>query len=356
MNGIQMDDLDGLDRLHDLADRVSAPASDMARQAISRRTQVLRRRRQARRAIGGGVLALAVVAGTFAWRDDDRPADVESGLVAPGEEGSFPDLDAYFPGWEVRPVEDFPDAEWDASGLGVVPGAPGSFQVFRRPGELLGPTVVVDHRPASDVIDPEDGFEPVPVGDSQGYLNREGSSRFTLQWYGPGGDNHVTLRSVGLTRDEVLEFADGLRAKDDDIEFPPGPGDDFGFHATVGPNGIEEDPTEPMQELAAVRRVTLVRGSLSVEIASDTRGEAYFEAVLAERLANVEEAEERSLGGRPAVLLRSGGEWSMLWYESDAVVVEVRIAGADRAAAVEVADAFAEMPDDERKALVTPSG
>ncbi|MGH9110694.1 MAG: hypothetical protein ACRDZN_00070, partial [Acidimicrobiales bacterium] len=53
------------DHLHDLADRVAAPATEAARQAIGHRAGVLRRRRQVRNAAGAGVLALAlaVVAG-----------------------------------------------------------------------------------------------------------------------------------------------------------------------------------------------------------------------------------------------------------------------------------------------------
>ena len=62
------------DRLNRLADDLAAPATPDARQAIGRRAATLRRRRQVRNAVGGGLLALLVLGGAMALQID--PADV----------------------------------------------------------------------------------------------------------------------------------------------------------------------------------------------------------------------------------------------------------------------------------------
>jgi hypothetical protein len=77
------------DRLHRLADQVTAPPTAAARQAITRKAGVLRRRRRVRNAVGGGVLALAVVAGGLALMGE--PADdVETDPSGPAGRGSMP--------------------------------------------------------------------------------------------------------------------------------------------------------------------------------------------------------------------------------------------------------------------------
>lgn len=351
----RLDGVGGLRGLHDLADRVSAPPSDAARQAIGRRAGALRRRQRARRAAGGGLLALAVVAGAFAWRGDDRSPNVEAGDPASsGEEGRAPDLTRYLPGWGPVTVQDDPAAPWDSSGLGITPGEPGSLQVFRRPGQLAGPTVVLEHWPASDAVVGETGTTEVDVGGATAYLMEMGPTWFTLDWQPPNGDGHASLRSFGLTRDEVLAFADGLQAKGEAISYPPQPGDVFGFDATVFPQGVEEDPVGPAREVADTRHVRMQREVSSIDIWTDTRGEIVFEAILAERRANAEVAESVSVAGRPAVLLQES-EWTLLWYE-DGVMVEVFMDGLDRTEVEEVVEALDGMPDDELRALVTPAG
>ena len=70
------------DHLHRLADDLAAPATREARAAVRRRAGTLRRRRRARTAIGGGVVAVALVAGVAVLQRDD-PADVEMGPAGP---------------------------------------------------------------------------------------------------------------------------------------------------------------------------------------------------------------------------------------------------------------------------------
>ena len=70
------------DRLTRLADGLVAPATPEARQAIGHRTGVLRRRRRAKRAVGSGVLVLAVIGGIALTRPDQNPEAEVGGSVA----------------------------------------------------------------------------------------------------------------------------------------------------------------------------------------------------------------------------------------------------------------------------------
>src|SRR4029450_10561145 len=84
-------------RLNRLADHVAAPATPDARQAIGRRTARLRRRHQVRNAVGGGLVALLVLAGAAALQANDP--DVETDIAGPGE---LPALT--LEGWQGAPA------------------------------------------------------------------------------------------------------------------------------------------------------------------------------------------------------------------------------------------------------------
>jgi hypothetical protein len=339
------------DHLHHLADRVTAPATPEARQAISRRSGVLRRRRQVRNAVGGGVLALALLAGGLALRGDDRP-DVEMGPAEPGS-GSLPALTVDLDGWAIVDVED------TAFGvhLGDDPVWEGSLQEFRRPGELTGPYVVLQHTVASDALMAEEGDQTVAIGDASGYLRQTGPSSITLRWGPQNSDAHAYLQAWGLSPDEVVEFAQGLEPNDDSIEHPQAPDEQFGFVATWLPDGIEEYPGEPVNaDRPSVRRVFLEResgepGIVRVDIRHGD--EMAFEDSLDDLQVTDGTGERLSILDRPAVLVeRPDNEWLLLWRHTDDAVVVVSLLGVDRSTVDDVADGIREMPEEEWQAVL----
>src|SRR5262245_32316709 len=124
------------DRLNRLADRLEAPATPDARQAIGRRAAMLGRRRQVRNVVGRGLLVLLVAAGALALRLGD-PAYVEIDPAGPPS-GSLPALMADVDGWQVVAAE---DTAAPPDGGATSDPAWGSLQVFRRPGDLTGPSI-----------------------------------------------------------------------------------------------------------------------------------------------------------------------------------------------------------------------
>jgi hypothetical protein len=208
------------DHLHRLADQLTAPPTPAAREAIVRRAGVLRRRRRVRNAVGGGVLALAVVAGVLAVKGE-QPDDVEMGPAGPAGRGSvsLPALTVDLAGWAIVAVE---DTNVPADVAGSEDRAwQGALQVFRRPGDLTGPSVVLHHQAASDPVVAEPGDLTVAVDDTEAYLRRAGEQSLALRWNADHGDAHAGVQAWGLSEDQLIDFADGLRPKDDDISFPP---------------------------------------------------------------------------------------------------------------------------------------
>jgi hypothetical protein len=273
-----------------------------------------------------------VVAGVLAFRGDERHGpDVEMGPITPGEEdeGSLPAITVEADGWEVIDAQEDYDQPWDAGDTNIEFGYVGSLQVFRRPGQLAGPTIVVQHWPASDAVVPRSGEEAVQIGDRQGALHQVDDRRFTLSWNPPTGDSQGYLQAFDLTREQVIDFATGLEAQDGDIDYPPAADDQYGFEATVLPADIEEDPVGPLRERADSRRVELQKGSADVVVSVDDRGEMTFEDKLAGRLINGADVAEVSVEGRPALLVGQGQTWTVLWRHGDANV-EVSITGAER--------------------------
>lgn len=342
------DELHQLHQLHRLADQVSAPASLEARQAIRRRAGVLRRRRQIRRTVAAGALVVLLIGGILALQGRGR-ADLETGPAEPAGEGSLPALTLDLDGWEVVDVSDSYNQPWD-SGLGIEPGMEGTVQAFRRPGQLDGPTIVLQHMSASDAVVPEDGDQTVTIGDREGYLRQVNANSITLRWAPPTGDSQAFLQAYQLSQEQVVQFANGLRARDDDIQFPPRADDQFGFDATELPSGVEEDPMEPPTELADHRQVTLQRGSEQVEIQMDTTGEMGFEGDLIGRLMNDGAMEQITVLDHPAVLFGEVTDtWSLFWQHGDVATVEVFGDGVDPSPIIE---GLREISDDEWQDLV----
>ena len=332
------------DRLSRLADHVAAPATPDAREAIGRRAARLRRRRQVRNAVGGGMFVLVVVAGAVALQARDR--DVETDIAGPGE---LPALTIDLDGWRVVVAAD----TTAGSDTGAVyDPASGSLQVFRRPGDLAGPSVFLRHEAASDVLAPGSGARPVTIGGAEGYLEQTGPDSFTVSW--APDDSHAYLEARGLPQGEVVDFASGLRVKDADIRYPPAPGTRFGFVADRVPGGLEEVPVGPAGTGPSTgRRLVAERGGASIEITIDDRGDAAFETSLAELLAAGGAAEQVSVLGHPAVLVEHPDRrWSLVWRQTDGATVVASLSDVDRATVDDVVGGLDEISEDEWRDLV----
>ena len=317
------------DHLNRLADQLAVPPTPDARQAIGRRATTLRRRRRVRNAVGGGLVALLVVTGARALQVDD-PADVETDVAGPAD-GTLPALTADLDGWRIVEAEDeatTPESAGDVDG----PEA-GSLQVFRRPGSLVGPSIFLHHRAASDAIAAAAGASAVDVGGSEGFLEQAGPDSFTLRWDPRLNDSQADLEARGLTRDQVLAFANGLQGKDDKITYPPKADDEFGFVAGPLPKGLEEDPVQPTSgDQGVVRRLTLERAPGAIVVTVDDGGEVAFETRLGELLASGGTGEEVSVMGHPAVLVEHPDDagWSLVWRQTDGATATASLSDVDR--------------------------
>ncbi|HEX6421385.1 MAG TPA: hypothetical protein VFZ77_22980 [Acidimicrobiales bacterium] len=338
------------DRLRRLAGDLAAPPTGEARAAIARRAGRLRRRR-AVAAAGTGVLAVALAAGLLA-QPRGGPADVETEPAGRGDAG-LPALT--IDGWRVVAAE---DGAADPAGAG--PGAEageGSFQVFRVPGDLSGPSVFLRHEPASDAQGgPEAGEEAVTIGGREGYLQQTGPGGFALRWNPATGDSAARLQAWGLTRDEVLRVARGLRPHEASITFPPAAGTAFGFAAGDLPAGIEEVHPAAAPAAAGGRRVVLERGPARVEISVHRRSGLAFEASLGDLLMTADGVTQARVLEADAVLVElpdgDGTRWRLAWQDGDGVAVDVAITGVPAAGVDDVVAGLREVPPAEWQALV----
>ena len=339
------------DHLNRLADQLAAPATPDARQAIGRRATTLRRRRRVRNALGGGLLALLVVTGARTLQVDD-PADVETDVAGPPD-GALPALTANLDGWRIVAAEDAiagPEAAAD-----VHDPAAESLQVFRLPGNLVGPSIFLHHRAASDAIAAATDASTVDIRGSEGFLEQAGPDSFTLRWDPRLNDSQADLEARGLTRDQVLAFANGVRGKDDRITYPPEPDDKFGFVAGPLPKGMEEDPVQPTSgDEGVVRRLTLERAPGAIVVTVDDRGEVAFETRLGELLASGGTAEEVSVMGHPAVLVEHPDHagWSLVWRQTDGATATASLTDIDRSTVDDFIGGLEEISEGEWQELV----
>ena len=357
------------DHLHRLADDLAAPATPEARAAVRRRAGRLRRRRRARTAVGGGLVAVALVAGVAALQRDD-PTDVEMGPAGP-DAAALPVLTVEREGWEVVEAVDVAADEVAEDEVAAAPGATGpegdaaasegSLQVFRRPGELTGPSAFLSHGPSSDAFVPEQGDETVPLDGADGFLRPAGFDAFELRWNPAGTDSDAVLRTYGLSTDDVQALAAGLRLKDDDISYPPASGDVFGFEATVLPAGIVEDPlAAPPPGQPAGRRTVIERARARVEVTVDNLGDRSFETRLAELLTTADGVSEGRVLDRSVVVVErtgdGGPQWNLTWQQPDGAVVDVRITGVDDAAVPWLAAGIRELRAEAWRSLTDEGG
>jgi len=342
------------DRLSQLADGVIAPATPEARGAIGHRTRVLRRRRRARQAAGAGVLVLAAVAGSIAVARDTTPEARTPDFAGP-DAGALPALALDVDGWEIVTAE-------DTVADGAVPAIEGSVQVFHRPGDVEGPSIVLQHWGASDPVVPAAGEpdeEEVAVGSVTGYLLQTGDEDFILRWAPRLGDNAAEIEARGLARDEVLAFAEGLEGKDESFQYPPEPEDEFGFVAGYVPQGLEEEATpDDPDEPAAARRLTAESATATAELTIEATGDDVYHTTVGGLEQSGGPPEELTVMGHPAVLFGHPDDlgWSLLWQPRAGTTATIVLSGVDRAAIDRIVAGLHEIDEQEWDDLVTAQG
>ncbi len=329
------------DHLTRLADGLVAPATPEARQAIGHRTRVLRRRRRAVRAAGSGVVALAVIGGIALTRPDPNP---EAEVANPSR---LPTFTLEVPGFEIVTARD-----------GVTVDLPiGSEQVFVTPGDPEGPRLVLRHVPSSDAFAPATSDEDVvAVGEAEGRLTHPEPDELVLRWSPPLGDNTAEIEARGLTQDQVVGFAEGLQAKDQDgFQYPPMLDDTFGFVPTSVPDGLEEVTADDAPDGSGPGHLLVADGDsataeLTVMPADDPDRQATLDALA----ATAGEREALSVLGRPAQLVAgpSGLTSWLVWQPQDGVSAVLEVTGGDRSTIDALIDGLREVSEDEWEALV----
>lgn len=335
------------DRLNRLADGLVAPPTPEARQAIGARTGVLRRRRRARQAAGVGALVLAAVAGSIAVTRDTAP---EAQMDFADDGAALPALALDVDGWDVVAAE-------NTEAHTPVAASDGSVQLFHVPGDVEGPTIALRHHAAGDPVLPLEGADEdeVTIGEVTGYLEQTGAEDFVLRW-APLGDNAAEIEARGLARAEVLAFARRLESRDDELGYPPLPGDEFGFEATYLPDGLKEDAAlDAPDELARARRLVAENASAMAELTIEASGDAAYWATVTDLEQSVGLAEQLTVMGQPAYLVEHTDEsrWTVVWQPRAATTATIMLTGVDRATIDGVVAGLREIDEDEWDALVT---
>jgi hypothetical protein len=337
------------DRLNRLADGLVAPPTPEAREAIGHRTGVLRRRRRARQAAGVGALVLAAVAGSIAVTRDTAP-EAQTDFADDG--AAVPALTLDVDGWDVAEAVDT-EAETPAA------ASDSSVQLFHVPGDVEGPSIALRHWAVSDTDVPLAGEDEVTVGAVTGYLRQTGGKDFFLRWAPPIGDNAAEIEARGLTRDEVLAFANGLETRDDELQYPPLPGDEFGFVTTYLPPGVEEDavPDTP-DEPAPARRLVAESTAAMAELTIAASGDAAYWATVSDLEQSGGPLEPLTVMGHPAFLVAHPDEfrWTLVWQPRSATTATMTLSGVDRATIDGIVTGLREIDEDEWDALVTAHG
>jgi hypothetical protein len=333
------------DRLHRLVDGVEVPATTTALRAIERRTRVLRRRRHVGVVAAVGVV-VAVVAG-LSGRDDRSDVEVDP---QDEEENGLPAFTLDLAGWDVVVANDGHDIPYSATGDPATDRSHKVVQSFRRPGDLLGPSVVLDH---ARELNGDIYGQNVTIRGVRGGASVRGDE-INVTWSPDGGRTRAMLSAHGLTLDQTLEFAEGLEPVDDDIALPPGPDDRFGFDATVTVAGMVEQTLEAPETID--RRYVVFAdddGQGQVEITIDNAGEKPSGAAFGEW-------EQVVVEGRPVRMVAHNltegaapnSQVDMSWMLDGRTRVDVRITAITPGDLDPIVAGLHEISDDDWKAIV----
>jgi hypothetical protein len=271
-------------------------------------------------AVAAGVLAFAAVALTQG--DGHEGSDVTTRPPSPAEEGlgvDGPSGSRWFvldlPG--VTPTGAYVE---DRGGQSIRAGSAQTLQAFRTDDGFGGPALWVETTPAGDDFGPDEGGPGVTRTTIQGReatVTDVGGS-IMLSWPG-GADEGFYVVAVGMSADEVVSFAEGLR--------PRGNGE--GWDATELPLGLREislDQEATSDELYAEWSYT---GQLDAnyELFVNPGGAPVFEGWVREHAAGAGSVEPLTVGGRPGVIIETEGETVVVWLPTDTAVADFRISG-----------------------------
>ena len=231
--------------------------------------------------------------------------------------------------------------------------------MFRVPGDLLGPSILVRHSPAAETIADMLFAEDVTIGGVPRKAWVDGDD-VAVTWNRHHGRTLVWLKARNLSLAQVVEFAEGLEPWDADISLPPRPGDCFGFDATVQVAGMEEEPFTPRAATVDRRYVELAQrndhGLVEITVddpggASSRRSSGGWSAASGPR--------SRSRASRPACSSgatrsrRRGTSRPSFWMVDDTTRVTVKIRSIAENELPGVLEGPRGVADDEWAAIVT---
>jgi hypothetical protein len=266
-------------------------------------------------AVVAGVLAIGAVA---LVRDDNSgvtispPTPREEGLAVHGPSGSR---------WFVLDLLDVTPTGADVQDRGgaSVRGPNRSFQAFRTADGFAGPSVWVEGIPAG--TDPGSGDQPSTTpttiqGRDATVTELDGSVMVSR----PGGaDEGFSIVAVGMSVDDVVAFAEGLRPRSDGQ----------GWDATDLPGGLAEIPldgeTPSDARYAEWSYTDPLDGNYDLFV--NPGGAPVFEDWVREHAAAGATMTPLTVDGRPGVILQTESELVAIWRPTDTVVADFRVNG-----------------------------
>jgi hypothetical protein len=271
-------------------------------------------------AVAAGVLAIAAVALT---RDDGHDGnDVSTRPPSPEEEGlgvNGPSGSRWFvldlPG--VTPTSASVE---DRGGQSIRAGQSTTLQAFRTDDGFAGPALWVETTLPGQDLGPEQDGPGVTRATVQGRTATvsEFDGSVTLSW--PGGpDEGFYIIAVHMSVDDVVAFADGLRAR----------GNGEGWDATELPRGLGEIPPDAGDTSDEIYAEWSYSGPFDAnyELFVNPGGASVFENWAREHAVGARSVEPLTVGGRPGVVIETESETVVVWRPTDTAVADFRISG-----------------------------
>jgi hypothetical protein len=267
-------------------------------------------------AVAVGVLAVAAVALTRDGNDDVStrpPTPAENGLAVHGPSGSrWFVLD--LPG--VTPTGAGVEDQGEPAGAGPGP----AFQAFRSDAGFGGPALWVETVPPGGDLGPEGsgpGVTRTTIRGRDATMTEVGST-ITLSLPG-GADGGFYITAVDISADDLVAFADGLRARSDGA----------GWDATVRPQGLAELPLDDGVSAFGVYAEWSYTGPLDAnyELIVRPGGAGVFEDWAREHGSGAGTVKPLTVDGRPGVVIQTESELIALWRPTDTVVADFRVNG-----------------------------
>jgi hypothetical protein len=278
-------------------------------------------------ALVAAVLAIGAVAlarGDSSGVTTGPPTSAEEGRAVHGPSGSR---------WFVLDLPGVtPTGAYVEDRGGVSVRAPDrSFQAFRTADGFAGPSLWIEGIPAGGGIasgDHPPGSTRTTIQGRDALVSEvDGSVRLT--WPPDGADEGFYITAIHMSADEVVAFAEGLRAR----------GDGQGWDATNPPHRLAEIPLDgegPPDALYAEWSYTDPLDG-NYELFINPGGAPVFEDWVREHVAGGGTVTPITVDGRPGVIVQTESELVALWQPTDAAVADFRVNGTvdDMVAALE---------------------